>query len=44
MNPTTKIYEVPKLEWHCVMVEFGYSTSLDISLPEIGGTKEEGEW
>ena len=44
MNRTILKYKVPKVEWCSVHTESGYALSFDVGLPEIDGTKEEGEW
>ena len=43
MNRRT-LYDAPNIEWRSVDVESGYAASFDVTLPEIDGTKEEGEW
>lgn len=44
MSQTMLKYEMPKVEWCSVTAESGYAVSFDVTLPEIDGTKEEGEW
>lgn len=43
MNRRT-LYYAPNIEWRSVAAESGYAISFDVTLPEIDGTKEEGEW
>ena len=44
MNCVAKKYEVPTIERYEVEVEAGYGTSINVGLPEIDGSKAEGEW
>ena len=44
MNFAMKRYEAPTIERCEVEVEVGYKSSISVELPEIDGTKEEGEW
>jgi hypothetical protein len=44
MNFAIKSYEAPTVERCEVEVEVGYKSSISVELPEIDGTKEEGEW
>lgn len=44
MNFAMKRYETPTIERCEVEVEAGYKSSISVELPEIDGTKEEGEW
>ena len=44
MNCVVRKYEVPMIERYEVYVETGYGTSVNVELPEIDGSKEEGEW
>lgn len=39
-----KRYEIPAVEIFDVKVEGGYKDSIFVELPEIDGSKEEGEW
>ncbi len=44
MNYAVEKYEAPTIGWCEVAVEFGYRSSINVGLPEIDGSKEEGEW
>lgn len=37
-------YKKPTIDRFEVVVEVGYKASIGVELPEIDGTKEEGDW